>query len=71
MLSGPSLLEYQPVDYFYLALSVAALILLVVAMVHYFRQEPKSWSAVLVLLVIFLLPLVGPIAYIYSVRRRS
>ena len=49
-------------------LTTAAVVLLAVSMIVFFRQPNRQWSDVWVVLFLVLIPLIGPIVYLLHVR---
>lgn len=65
---GASPLEPYPVDYVFMLLTLAAVVLLAVSVIVFFRQPNKRWSDIWIVLFLVLIPLVGPFVYLLHVR---
>lgn len=65
---GASPLEPSPVDYVFMLLTLAAVVLLAVSVIVFFRQPNKRWSDVWIVPFLVLIPLIGPLMYLSHVR---
>ena len=65
---GVSPLEPSPVDYVFMLLTLAAVVLLVASVIVFFRQPNRRWSDVWIVLFLVFIPVVGPLVYLRHVR---
>ena len=69
--NGVSPSEPSPVDYVFMLLTLAAVVLLVASIIVFFRQPNRRWSDVWIVLFLVFIPVVGPLAYLLHVRSRG
>ena len=65
---GVSPLEPRPIDYVFMLLTFAAVVLLVVSLIVFLRQPNKRWSDAWIVLFLVFIPLIGPVVYLSHVR---